>query len=615
MDSSTDSFTAERRQEDAASLHVSSPPATDDDTQRPLLFTAHETEVSFLPASSPAILVEETETFSRVANPTAEDASESPEHETAHLPLKETLRTVGAGREPALLGAEASQDLLEVRPAAVSTGDSKEEEEDKKATAMVMTDTDDDEADLARGTAIQDKYGATSAWVESLPLAATATAQTRCGKRAREKRESQSSSEAHGGGTLRQRRAREKAAEAELQNAFKHSQRALRKQAKSVNMRDVFARSITLPSPPPPADANASTSLTFPPSPLVAEDSSSGNGVRTAGGNVFSPSSPSFRLGTPLFSPVGALSPTTPLGNGGAWSPCVVGELTNQFLANVKHQRRQKCELFVSRELTQSQTMSQARSLHTHPYGEDGTEETGHPSLQQQQHLPSSMTDGGTANGRGFPAPVDELVIGDEDNEAANWMPAEASSPASLHGRRMVMRDTNANDDIVLLGGSSAGEEGCYTTSPSTTASESRKAEDLASQQHQQQVVQSLSRKHEIWKLKQRQLKAQQQVDLDERAKAKQQQQLSVASSTAASATFASATVTTSATTWQGFIRTSQISSPAGTAFRTLHKANLSPDAISMIRRLNSFDSTSAQRVVVFGTAASTKQSKDESTQ
>lgn len=612
MDSSLDSFAAERRQEDAASLHVSSPPATDD-TQRPLLFTAHETEVSFQPASSPAILAEDTETFSRVANPTAEDASEYPEHETAHLSSKETLHTVGAGREPALLGAEASQDLLQVRPAAVGTGNSKEKEEE--ATAMAMTDTDD-EADLARGTAIQDKYGATSAWVESLPLAATATAQTRCGKRTREKRESHSASEAHGGGTLRQRRAREKAAEAELQNAFKHSQRALRKQAKSVNMRDVFARSITLPSPPLPADANASTSLTFPPSPLVAEDSSSGNCVRTAGGNVFSPSSPSFRLGAPLFSPVGAVSPTTPLGNSGAWSPCVVGELTNQFLANVKHQRRQKCELFVSRELTQSQTMSQVGSLHTHPHGEDGTEETGHPSLQQQQHLPSSMTDGGTANGRGFPAPVDELVIGDEDNEAANWMPAEASSPASLHGRRMVMRDTNANDDIVLLGGSSAGEEGCYTTSPRTTASESRKVEDLASQQHQQQVVQSLSRKHEIWKLKQRQLKAQQQVDLDERAKAKQQQQqLSVASSTAASATFASATVTTSATTWQGFIRTSQISSPAGTAFRTLHKANLSPDAISMIRRLNSFDSTSAQRVVVFGTAASTKQPKDESTQ
>lgn len=505
----------------------------------------------------------------------------------------------------------------------------------------------DGDADTDWDTAIQNKYSATSEWVESLPLNAAETplegdgapasmpstdGPTRKGKRAREAKGGQS--DIGNGETQRQRRAREKAAEAELHTAFQHSQRALRKQAKSINMKDVFSRSITLTSPLP-ADSTATTA--FPASPLFGDGVSGGrsnsnvSGSRTASTNAFSPLTSSFRFGAPLLSSAatagGAMSPVTP-STSSAWSPGVVGELTNNFLANVKHQRRQKFEQFVSRELTQSQALSQTRSGGPHTYPMEGEDATQRP---------------GEAVGHvAFSAPVDELVIGDEDNEAANWMPADAS--ASAHARRAAPRDASENDDVVLLGGSSAGEDSRQTVSPSTVAADSRKAADAASQHQQQQlqqqeVVKSLARKHEIWKLKQRELKAQQQVDRDDRAKA---MQLTASASSKSSATVSSIAVSsssvsasyaetaketggrvaaTSAASYDSLFRTSQISSPtsstAATAARSLHKANLSADAISMIRRINSFDNTSTQRVVVFGTAAAAaaKQSKESGSQ
>ncbi|KPI90248.1 hypothetical protein ABL78_0630 [Leptomonas seymouri] len=618
--------------------------------QPPVPHLVDKTEVSLLPTSFPVINVEDSEDFTRATNVFAEDSSVVLVTETLQLSAKDSALDAAAASEPVLLGEEASQDLLlapPVVPPANSTSISANLLGTEDAIAVVVTGNETDdvaEADVKRGAAIQDKYSATSQWVEtlSLPTAPSLTedvnvavdgasgnaARTRRAKRAREGEEAQQSS---GGGTLRQRRAREKAAETELQTAFKHSQRALRKQAKSVNMKDVFSRSTTLPPPLPLSDVNANSASTFPASPLFADGSS--NSLLTANGNAFSPLSSCFRFGTSVFSPVQAVSPTT-LSGSSAWSSCVVGELTNQFLSNVKQQRRQKCEQFVSRELTQSQTLSQSRSFHPQPPGEDREEDT-----IPRQARPGD-TAATTATTSGFSAPVDELVIGEEDDEAANWMPAEVSSPASLHGRRM-MRDLNANDDVVLLGASFAGEEGHHTTSPSTAASDSHKNEDLAAQQ--EQVVQSLARKHEIWKLKQRQVKAQQQVELDERAKAKQQQkQLTTTSSLAGSSTSASHTRTTDAeadkeeaistrsaatatamasasssatATCQSFLHTSQIKSPSAVTPRTRHRTNLSAEAISMIRRINSFDNTSAQRVVVFGTAASVKQSKEDNTQ
>ncbi|KPA86249.1 hypothetical protein ABB37_00482 [Leptomonas pyrrhocoris] len=618
----------------------------------PLPSSVDETEASLLPAFSPAFTVEDSDICARVTNAAVEDSDVVLVYETVQLSSHDAALDAVAASEPVLLGGgETSQDLLLAPRMAGATPSSNANLLDTEGeVVVVMTGNEDaggDDADGTRGAAIQDKYSATSQWVESLPLTATpsladeanaavddasgAVVRSRRGKRVRDVNDAlpSTSDMSVGGGTLRQRRAHEKAAEAELQIAFQHSQRALRKQAKSVNMRDVFSRSTTLPSPLPLSNVNANSSSAFPASPLIADGSS--NSVRTAGGGVFSPLSfSSFRFGTSVISPAGATSPTTP-SSSSAWSPCVVGELTNQFLANVQHQRRQKFEQFVSRELTQSQTLSQTRSFHPHPHGEDREEEILHRQTAGQG--------GETAATNGFSAPVDELVIGDDDNEAANWMPAEVASPALLHGRR-VGHDRHANDEVVLLGASSVGEEGRYTTSPSTSASDICQAEDAVSQQQQQQqVVQSLARKHEIWKLKQRQLKAQQQVELDERAKTKQQQSSAASSSkllTAASSltisstshthtgevgtgkevAFGGASLSSSATaTYQSFFRTSQITSPSTVTSRTQHKTNLSADAISMIRRINSFDNTSTKRVVVFGTAASAKQAKEEDTQ
>jgi hypothetical protein len=639
--------------------HVSPSLEAVERTQPPSPWATGETEASLLPAFSPAVPLEDADgTITRPANSAVESASVVLVHETVRSSPKQEGLKAATETLPALLGGEASQELL-LEPAAATTTEGGDEVarnasvdarhlEAEENDALVAVTDDGDGVDVVREAAIHDKYGATSKWVENLPFAVTAalnddgvvmavdgapeaTAPARRGKRPRgAKDDTQNVSDSTTvSGTLRQRRARKKAAAAEVQTAFKHSQRALRKQAKSVNMRDVFSRSLALPSSLNVSEVHANTASPLPSSPLFVDSASSDNGGgRAANRNIFSTSLSSFRFGMPVFSPSGALSPTTPSGSSSGWSPCVVGELTNQFLASVKHQRRQKCEQFVSRELSQSQTRSQTRTLCAHSHGGSDVDD----DLVHQRGTGRDATHPHSS----FAAPIDELVIGDDDNEAANWMPTDACSPASSHGRRM-MRDLNANDDVVLLGGSSAGDEGGqHTTSPSTLDPDNRTQEDLALRQHQQQqVVQSLSRKHEIWKLKQRQLKSQQQVDLDQRAKAKQQQQQQQPSLNVSATTSSLTTITTSTdparvagadaagegvgsaatvgatTTHQNFFHTSQVASPTTNVPRILHKTNLSADAISMIRRINSFDNTSTQRVVVFDTAASAKHTKE----
>ncbi|TPP48063.1 hypothetical protein CGC20_15385 [Leishmania donovani] len=463
-----------------------------------------------------------------------------------------------------------------------------------------------DDADVTRGNAIQNKYSVTSEWVESFPRAgssvlldepmqATACAEVTplvsaaLHKKRSRREDGGKDGHAKGGKGERKRRAQEKAEAAEVQAAFKHSQRALRKQAKSLNMRDVFSRTLSLPSPLQVATDALVDPLSFPPSRLLVETGISSNdanddGTSPAATGVCSPSS--LRLHSPAFSPASLVSPSS-ASSSSAWSPNVVGELTNRFLAHVQQQKRQKFEQMVSRELTQSQALSQTRSLVQHPR-EHGAAEDGQRA-DDDEYSPRTRTDSAMAND--FRTPVDELVIGEEDNEAANWMPADSSSPTSPHARRMMQRDP-----------------------------------------------------HEIWKLKQRHLRAQEQVELDERAKAMQQQKstktLAAVTSTSSSvsvplargdadsapATSATEASAASAPFFTGIFR-NYVAAATGVqrsdrngddgataAVRSGQVAKLSADDISMIRRINSFDNTSTQRVVVFGTAAS-KQTRCETMQ
>ncbi|AYU83069.1 hypothetical protein, conserved [Leishmania donovani] len=517
-----------------------------------------------------------------------------------------------------------------------------------------------DDADVTRGNAIQNKYSVTSEWVESFPRAgssvlldepmqATACAEVTplvsaaLHKKRSRREDGGKDGHAKGGKGERKRRAQEKAEAAEVQAAFKHSQRALRKQAKSLNMRDVFSRTLSLPSPLQVATDALVDPLSFPPSRLLVETGISSNdanddGTSPAATGVCSPSS--LRLHSPAFSPASLVSPSS-ASSSSAWSPNVVGELTNRFLAHVQQQKRQKFEQMVSRELTQSQALSQTRSLVQHPR-EHGAAEDGQRA-DDDEYSPRTRTDSAMAND--FRTPVDELVIGEEDNEAANWMPADSSSPTSPHARRMMQRDPVTGDEMMLLGASSS-EKGRLPSFSSTPA-ESRKAEEEEEEeasQQQDQVMRSLARKHEIWKLKQRHLRAQEQVELDERAKAMQQQKstktLAAVTSTSSSvsvplargdadsapATSATEASAASAPFFTGIFR-NYVAAATGVqrsdrngddgataAVRSGQVAKLSADDISMIRRINSFDNTSTQRVVVFGTAAS-KQTRCETMQ
>ncbi|KAG5491143.1 hypothetical protein JIQ42_01038 [Leishmania sp. Namibia] len=515
-----------------------------------------------------------------------------------------------------------------------------------------------DDAEVARGNAIQDKYNITSEGVERLPKCGlTAVADdpkwaTGCAERTsvavaerndKHRRGGDGVKDGPGKGAAgeRKRRAQEKAEAAELQTAFKQSQRALRKQAKLVNMRDVFSRTLSLPSPLQIATDTVGSSFSCSTSPADTGINSGSNGDTSAPAATGVSSPASLRFRPHAFSPTSLVSPLSPP-NSTAWSPGLVGELTNRFLAHVQQQKRQKFEQMVLRELSQSQALSQTRSLTRHPRQLGGAEDDkGDDNVERDRRW---RTDSAMVNG--FAAPVDELVIGEEDDEAANWMPVDPSSPTSQHPRRMMQRESVSEDEVVLLGASSS-QEGRFP-SFSTTPSENRKAEEeeeAKTSQEQKEIVRSLARKHEIWKLKQRQMRAQEQVELDERAKMIQQQKSSktvatVTSSSSSSvrvglargdaesapATSSLATSAASAPFFTGFFRPFQAAT-AGVSnrghsssdrtpmtARSIQSAKLSAEDISMIRRINNFDNTSTQRVVVFGTAAS-KQEKDESAQ
>ncbi|KAG5466301.1 hypothetical protein LSCM4_01447 [Leishmania orientalis] len=513
-----------------------------------------------------------------------------------------------------------------------------------------------DDAEVARGNAIQDKYNIKSQEVEKLPRCGLTAfvddpkCATGCAERrsvaAAERNDKRrrggdgvKNGPAKGAAGERKRRAQEKAEAAELQTAFKQSQRALRKQAKSVNMRDVFSRTLSLPSPLQIAADTVGSSFSFSCSTSLTDtgiNSSSSNGDTSAPAATGVSSPASLRFRSHAFSPTSLVSPP----NSTAWSPGLVGELTNRFLAHILQQKRQKFEQMVSRELSQSQALSQTRSLTRHPRQLGGAEDD--KGDDNVEHDPHWRTDSAIANG--FASPVDELVIGEEDEEAANWMPADPSSPTSQHARRIMQRESVSEDEVVLLGASSS-QEGRFP-SFSTTPAENRKAEEeeeAKASQEQKEVVRSLARKHEIWKLKQRQMRAQEQVELDERAKMIQLQKSSKAVTTVTSsssvivglargdaesapATSSLATSAASAPFFTGFFRPFQAATAGASnrghsssdlvpvTARSIQSAKLSAEDISMIRRINNFDNTSTQRVVVFGTAAS-KQGKDESAQ
>ncbi|RNF16921.1 uncharacterized protein Tco025E_05017 [Trypanosoma conorhini] len=290
---------------------------------------------------------------------------------------------------------------------------------------------------------------------------------------------------------------------------FRRSQKALRKEARHVSMKEVLSRSLS--------------------------------GVLDASSEASNPFSPT--AGSQLSS---------------AWSPLVASNITSRFLSNVKQQKKQNFERLMQKEIANSQ-LSISR-LTT----DDGESEEGLP----------------------------ELVIGDE---TAVMEPPLMEKEALLVDSGATLSQT----DTLLM---------------SSTTSRGFVELDEEAEQAQSEA---LLRKHELWRLRQKQLREQLREEETVQQLKRGERQATVRGQT--SSTQSAMTVTTNSSyslsatqvaaadvdgcsesimlTQCSIIQRSQSLTPG-----------LSADHIEMIRRANNFDNTSSQRVVVFKTQKSKKE-------
>ncbi|CAD2216769.1 hypothetical protein ADEAN_000424200 [Angomonas deanei] len=297
-------------------------------------------------------------------------------------------------------------------------------------------------------------------------------------------------------GKKRRREAKTEKAERELQtNAYKHSQKRLRKEAKNLCLKDLIAKSIS----------------------HGKEDYS---------------------------SPVVA-SPNTPAS---PWSPRLAGEITNRFLSNVKNQQKQTFQKIMNKELGNSQSMTTSRSQH----------------YVRKLHETEKSQQGSTAV-----MDVAELVIEEETVEEKEVTDFDFVSGDS--------RTASFNFDSERIP-SYVGE-----SDQSTAADrEKEKAE-----------IRALTRKHEIWKLKQRQMKS------NALLQSTQPKSVTAASPVVMTTPEPSGRPSDSLPlTLKATLENRTFSTP------TIKETKLTVDDISMIRRINSFDNISNKRVVVFETSA-----------
>lgn len=307
---------------------------------------------------------------------------------------------------------------------------------------------------------------------------------------------------------------------------FRRSQKALRKEARHVNMKEVLCRSLS--------------------------------GITDATNDV----------SNPLSSPTGLRSSST-------WSPLLATSITNRFLSNVQQQKKQAFERLLQKEMTNSQ-LSISRL----------TTENGEPD----DCLP-------------------ELVIGDE---TANMEPP------------------NTEEDVFLVNIPASFSQ---TDTPPVENTTSQNLVELDDAEERAQS-EALMRKHELWRLRQRHLRAKRSAeesvsqaklrDNTQTLRTQSLMQVAAATTTSSAASITTTTTLTTTTTTTQAMSTMPAADVDGLAEGLMlsqrgimHRSQsitlgLSADHIDMIRRVNNFDNVSNQRVVVFESKSS-KQSKESS--
>eukprot|EP00796_Vickermania_ingenoplastis_P005312 gene5312-3814_t len=277
--------------------------------------------------------------------------------------------------------------------------------------------------------------------------------------------------------------------------AFRQSQRVIRRESKHMSMKDVLRTTVMSPS-------------------------------------SFSLSQPAMEESFPNSSPTASMS--------SIWSPQTANDITTQFLSSVEASKRRRFERIVTRETGNSQS-----SLFTSP-----------------------------VMNMDFVQLEEELVIFDEN--ANSGPPAEVDViPQGEEWERSIPEGNSIS----------------AVTDPYQLSLKEEKEEEL-----EKQRIDAISRKHKIWELRQQRKRA--EIDLE---------QDSLSSKENASPTF-------SAAMSSGIARIPEAFTPMLSLHTTRHandlsisESRLSHDDISMIKRINSFDKTSSQRVVVFAASGSTK--------
>ncbi|KEG08355.1 hypothetical protein DQ04_07381000 [Trypanosoma grayi] len=276
-------------------------------------------------------------------------------------------------------------------------------------------------------------------------------------------------------------------------------------------------------------------------------------------------------IGT-LDAPNDASNPFSPTGasqSSSTWSPTIATSITNRFLSNVQQQKKQTFERLMQKEMTSSQ-LSFSRLT-----GDDGESNDGMP----------------------------ELVIGDETAimeppvSERDILPVE--SPPEVGGSSLF--------DAPLLGGNT-----------------SRSFIELDEEKEQAQS-EALMRKHELWRLRQKhlreQLHAEKAVSQLKRTEPQSSHAQAPTTTTPTTAVVSSSAVSARVSTGDVNGSFDVLMVTQRSVMQRAHGATLglSTDHIDMIRRVNNFDNTSSQRVVVFeaksskqGLASSSSSSKHQ---
>ncbi|KAH8613693.1 hypothetical protein ERJ75_000776100 [Trypanosoma vivax] len=231
-----------------------------------------------------------------------------------------------------------------------------------------------------------------------------------------------------------------------------------------------------------------------------------------------------------------------------AWSPTIVTSITNQFLSNVRQKKKETLERLLQQELTNSQQSF-------------------------TENVDDTRACGATM----------ELVIG-EESDAVMGPPSSTENALGVESTTM---------EVTMGSVSSQTDLQPFTNSTQRSVYEPNEEEEQAQSQ-------ALMRKRELWRIRQQHLRA--QMLLDERNSQSQSSNQRTAPNMNTPAA-ASASIITSSTVDVDCTFDTVMMMQRGVLQKARGSAiELSTDHIEMIRRANSFNSTSSQRVVVFET-------------